>query len=164
MIQLSLSDSILKQENILNSHWLYKKKNLNESPLGMFGFVYMITNNDTGKMYIGRKYFHSTRRTKVAGKKRRKIVRKDSNWREYTGSSKKLNADILKMGKNKFKFEILVMGETKGQVNYLEENIHHKFHVVSRSKFYNDCVGPRRFGNVRLSESILSEIDSIKVV
>lgn len=146
------------------SHWLYKKRKIKESPLGMFGFVYMITNKETGKMYIGRKYFYSTRRVKVAGKKRRKVVKKDSNWREYTGSSKPLNADIKKMGIKKFKFEILVMGETKGQVNYLEENIHHRLHVVSRSKFYNDCVGPRRFGNVKLSESILKEIDGIKVV
>ena len=50
-------------------------------------------------MYIGRKYFGTTRRVKVKGKKRRKVIRKDSNWRDYTGSSKILNSDIEKLGK-----------------------------------------------------------------
>ena len=108
------------------SHWLYKGKSLTDTPENYFGFVYLITNLKSGKKYIGRKYFGTTRRVKVAGKKRRKVVRKDSNWKEYTGSSKILNADIEKLGKKNFKFEILILGETKGQVNYLEENLHHR--------------------------------------
>ena len=64
------------------SHWLYKGEQLLESPENYFGFVYLITNLKSGKKYIGRKYFGTTRRVKVAGKKRRKVVRKDSNWRE----------------------------------------------------------------------------------
>tara|TARA_B110000238_G_C15943253_1_gene359931 strand:- start:407 stop:751 length:345 start_codon:yes stop_codon:yes gene_type:complete len=114
-------------------------------------------------MYIGRKYFVSKRRKKVKGKKRRTIVRTETDWSTYTGSSKTLNKDIAKTGKDKFKFEILVLGETRGQVNYLEENIHHKFHVVARDKFYNDCIGPRRFANVRLSEEVFKSINKLKL-
>ena len=144
------------------SHWLYKSEQLLESPENYFGFVYIITNTISDRKYIGRKYFGSTRRVKVAGKKRRKIIRKDSNWREYTGSSKSLNKDIEILGKNKFKFEILVMGETKGQVNYLEENIHHRFHVSSKEEFYNDCIGPRRFARVKFHTDIEKQINEIK--
>ncbi len=143
------------------SHWLYKNKVLDEAPEGYFGFVYSITNNDTGKQYIGRKYFGSTRRVKVKGKTRRKVVRKDSNWKEYTGSSKELNQDIKQLGKLHFKFIILILGKTKGQVNYLEENLHHRFHVASNELFYNDCIGPRRFGNVKIdidTKQIIKEI------
>jgi len=89
------------------SHWLYKGKPIKEAPENEFGFVYLITNLKSGKKYIGRKYFGTTRRVKVKGKKRRKIIRKDSNWREYTGSSKSLNKDIEKLGKKNFKFEKL---------------------------------------------------------
>ena len=162
MIHLLLSSSILKKETTL-SHWLYKGKPLTEVPQKQFGFVYLITNLNSSQMYIGRKYFESKRRKKVKGKKRRTIVRTETDWSTYTGSSKTLNKDIAKTGKDKFKFEILVLGETRGQVNYLEENIHHKFHVVARDKFYNDCIGPRRFANVRLSEEVFKSINKLKL-
>ena len=145
------------------SHWLYKNKVLNEAPEGYFGFVYLITNIKSGKKYIGRKYFGTTRRIKVVGKKRRKVIRKDSNWRDYTGSSKDLNQDIKELGMWQFRFEILILGKTKGQVNYLEENIHHRFHVASSGEFYNDCIGPRRFANVRLDENVYDIIKNIVV-
>ena len=145
------------------SHWLYKNKVLNEAPKDYFGFVYLITNLKSKRKYIGRKYFGTTRRVKVAGKKRRKVIRKDSNWKEYTGSSRELNQDIKDLGMLQFRFEILILGKTKGQVNYLEENIHHRFHVASSSEFYNDCIGPRRFANVRLDENVHDIIKNIVV-
>tara|TARA_R100000664_G_C2699106_1_gene100140 strand:+ start:264 stop:704 length:441 start_codon:yes stop_codon:yes gene_type:complete len=145
------------------SHWLYKNKTLEEAPEGYFGFVYLITNLKTGRKYIGRKYFGTTRRVKVAGKKRRKVIRKDSNWKDYTGSSKELNQDIQTLGMWQFRFEILILGKTKGQVNYLEENIHHRFHVASSGEFYNDCIGPRRFANVKLDETVHDIIKNIVV-
>ena len=145
------------------SHWLYKNKTLKEAPEGYFGFVYLITNIKSGRKYIGRKYFGTTRRVKVAGKKRRKVIRKDSNWKEYTGSSKELNQDIKTLGMLHFRFEILILGKTKGQVNYLEENIHHRFHVASSYEFYNDCIGPRRFANVKLDEDVHDIIKNIVV-
>ena len=145
------------------SHWLYKGKLLEEAPEEYFGFVYLIKNKKTGKKYIGRKYFGTTRRVKVKGKKRRKVIRKESDWSTYQGSSKALINDIKKIGKSNFEFSILIMGETKGQVNYLEENIHHRFHVSSSYEFYNDCIGPRRFANVKLDEGVYDIIKNIVV-
>ena len=127
MIQHLLQDLILKKM----SHWLYKGKILEEAPDNYFGFVYLITNIKSGKKYIGRKYFGTTRRVKVAGKKRRKV-------------------------------EILIMGETKGQVNYLEENIHHRYHVSIKEDFYNDCIGPRRFAKVKFTDETERKINEIK--
>jgi len=143
------------------SHWLYQGKELLEAPEGYFGFVYLITNLKSDKKYIGRKYFGSTRRVKVKGKTRRKVVRKDSNWADYTGSSIQLNKDINTLGKLHFRFEILILGNTKGQVNYLEENIHHRFHVSSNDNYYNDCIGPRRFSNVKINNNIKEIITEI---
>ena len=62
-----------------------------------------------------------------------------------------------------FSFKILILGKTKGQVNYLEENIHHRYHVASSGEFYNDCIGPRRFANVRLDEEVTNIIKDIVV-
>ncbi len=142
------------------SHWLYENKIVTEAPDNFFGFVYLITNLKNGKKYIGRKYFGTSRRVKVAGKKRRKVIRKDSNWREYTGSSKTLLADIDKIGKKNFKFNILAYGKTKGEVNYIEENIHHRLHVSCDDSYYNDCIGPRRFANVKLQDSTRNFLDN----
>tara|TARA_R110001599_G_scaffold67850_3_gene191322 strand:+ start:8074 stop:8520 length:447 start_codon:yes stop_codon:yes gene_type:complete len=134
------------------SHWKYKGKYLRDVPEGFFGFVYLITNTINGRKYIGRKYFGTSRRVKVKGKTRRKIVRKESDWRSYVGSSKTVTADIEKFDISKFKFEILFLGETKGQVNYMEENIQHKSDVMIRSDYYNDCVGSRKFVSVKFTD------------
>jgi len=144
------------------SHWLYKNKKIEEAPEGAFGFVYLITNIKTDKMYIGRKYFGKTRRVKKKGSKRRRVIRKDSDWRTYIGSSKLLQEHIKKE-KSNFKFEILAFGKTKGQVNYIEENLHHKFHVSVSDKFYNDCIGPRRFARVSLDKFTIGVLNKVKI-
>tara|TARA_B110000858_G_scaffold180034_1_gene217276 strand:+ start:1616 stop:2053 length:438 start_codon:yes stop_codon:yes gene_type:complete len=144
------------------SHWLYNNTIIEEAPTGSFGFVYLITNIKSGKMYIGRKYLGKTRRVKQKGKSRRKVIRKDSDWRTYIGSSKTLQEHINK-NKSNFQFKILAFGKTKGQVNYMEENLHHKFHVVHSKEFYNDCIGPRRFARVNLDKEVISIINKIQL-
>lgn len=145
----------------MTSHWLYQGKILQEVPESYYGFVYQITNTITDKKYIGRKYFGKTRRIKKKGKARRTVKRTESDWRTYTGSSKQLNQDIVKHGMSKFKFEILIMAKTKGQVNYLEENIQHRKQVILRDDYYNDCIGSRKWLSVKLppdiSKKLLSE-------
>lgn len=145
----------------MTSHWLYKGKILQEVPAGQFGFVYEITNKLTDKKYIGRKYFGKTRRVKKKGQTRRTVKRTESDWRTYTGSSKQLNKDIAKHGKSKFTFEIVIVAKTKGQVNYLEENIQHRRQVILREDYYNDCIGSRKWLSVKIppeiSKKLLSE-------
>ena len=59
-----------------------------------FGFTYKITCSVNNKWYIGSKFF----RVKCGQKGK---YRKE-DWLDYTGSSKTLNADITKYGKDKF--------------------------------------------------------------
>ena len=84
------------------------------------GFIYRISNTITGQQYIGKKAFHSVTRRKVKGKKNRKVTKKESKWREYTGSSTYLNADIEKYGKENFLFEIESLHQTKASLYYAE--------------------------------------------
>ena len=144
------------------SHWLYKNKILKEAPEKAFGFVYKITNTTNGKMYIGRKYFEKKRRVKKKGQSRRKVIRKSSDWQTYTSSSKPLNETISKLGKSKFKFEIIEFGYTKGQVNYLEENIQHRLQVIFDDRYYNDCIGSRKWLSVKFDnkqkQQLLSQV------
>jgi len=134
------------------SHWKYKGKTFEVVPEEFLGFVYLITNTISDRKYIGRKYFGTTRRVKVKGKTRRKVIRKESDWRSYVGSSKSVLADVLSVGISNFKFEILFLGETRGQVNYMEENLQHKANVMTRTDYYNDCVGSRKFVSVKFTD------------
>ena len=79
----------MTKDTIVND-WMFNGEPLLEAPDGMAGFVYLLTNKETGKKYIGRKYFNSIR--KVKGKRNR--VRKESDWREYYSSSKIIKEEV----------------------------------------------------------------------
>ena len=91
-----------------------------------FGFVYRITNLQTGKQYIGRKYF--TQRRKPRGGKRR--VTSESDWKKYYGSSPELKEDVKRCGKSIFRREIISLHKTLGKTNYAE----------TRQLFLNDVL------------------------
>jgi hypothetical protein len=74
------------------------------------GFVYLITNILTGRMYVGRKYTTS----KIKG---REI---ESNWQTYYGSCKALTADIAEFGREHFSRQIIQIYPTRSEVNYAE--------------------------------------------
>ena len=82
----------------------------------LYGFVYRITNLQSGKQYIGRKYFWSFR--KPRGKSRR--VKSESDWKRYYGSSKELADDVATQGKISFKRDILSLHKSKGLTNFEE--------------------------------------------
>jgi len=97
--------------------WIFKGSVFDSDDIGdHYGFVYRITNNTTGKSYIGRKYFVQKRKPK--GGKRR--VTSESNWKQYYGSSDELKRDIRRDGKDSFKREILSLHTTLGRTNYEE--------------------------------------------
>ena len=81
-----------------------------------FGFVYHIHCNETGRSYIGRKYFWSFR--KPPGKSRR--VRTESDWKRYYGSCPELKEDVDKYGKEFFDRKIISLHKTKGKCNFEE--------------------------------------------
>ena len=113
MTQLTKKDSAIDYEN----PWIYKGTNFTTDNIGdFFGFVYRITNIQTGRIYIGRKYFWSKRKPK--GGKRR--VTKESDWKRYYGSSDRLKSDVKEYGKQNFSREILSLHKTVGKTNYEE--------------------------------------------
>ena len=129
-------------------HW---EPDLDFSIDDYFGFVYKITNTQTQRSYIGRKQFHSYTRKKIKGKKNRKKIVRESDWRTYTGSSDILNEDIQRMGKDKFTFTILKLCVTKRDLGYTEtwyqmteSVLDSKFPDGSR-KYYNNNIMSRWF-------------------
>ena len=105
------------EEGVYENPWLYEGKPFTSDDIGeFFGFVYRITNLQSGKQYIGRKYF--TQRRKPRGGKRR--VTSESDWKKYYGSSDELKADRKLLGNDLFKREIISLHSTLGKVNYEE--------------------------------------------
>ena len=97
--------------------WHYKGTAFTSDDIGdFFGYVYRITNIQSGRQYIGRKYFYQKRKPK--GGKRR--ITSESDWKRYYGSSDELKQDVREYGKDKFKREIISLHETLGKVNYEE--------------------------------------------
>lgn len=112
-------------------------------PANWFGFVYRIIDNTNGMHYIGKKQFMSVNRKSVINQKRKKVIRKASNWTKYTGSSDYLNNAIKEKGKENFTFIIESLHETKGSLFYAEIETQ-IFEDVLRAKFED---GTRRFYN-----------------
>ena len=104
-------------EGVYENAWEYKGTTFTSDDIGdQFGYVYCITNLQSGKKYIGRKYFWSKR--KPRGGKRR--VTSESDWKRYYGSSDELKSDRKVFGNEIFKREIISLHKTKGKVNFEE--------------------------------------------
>jgi hypothetical protein len=99
--------------------WYYNGQEFDESLVdGHYGFIYLITNTENGRRYIGRKFFTKAHSRTVKGK--RKKSRVPSDWMDYWGSSEELLADIESMGKDKFRREIIRLCQTLGECKYQE--------------------------------------------
>jgi len=130
-------------------HWIVDI----EQPEDAFGFIYEITNLTNGKIYIGKKQFFFKRRKPLRkGKKNRVVVVKDSDWKEYTGSNNDLNADIKRLGKDKFRFKILRFCEGKWDLSYYEIAEQIARGVLLSENYYNGIINCR-LGRVKKVKS-----------
>ena len=119
------------------SHWLQFETDEPFIPnLKKFGFVYLIINTQNGKGYVGCKQYY-------IGKAKTK-----SKWESYMGSSKYLKADIKKIGKKHFRFEVIAEYINKRSLRYYEMYYQVKWSVLTaviegtdEPAFYNSYVG-----------------------
>lgn len=126
--------------------WKLGRKCLKEPPDGYYGFVYCITRIDTGRIYIGKKAFTHRKKTKLSKRarkatgKRVSIGTKDSGWLDYYGSSVELKEEVDKVGKSKYKREILYLCSNKAELTFYEGKAmydHRVFFVDSYNKWFS---------------------------
>ncbi|MAK54861.1 MAG: hypothetical protein CML17_03295 [Pusillimonas sp.] len=123
-----------------NGHWDI----IQDMPEDPFGFIYEITNTLNNKSYIGKKQMvRKIKRKPLKGKKRKRIDYIESDWKTYTGSSDVLNEDIKKLGKDKFKFNILLFCNSKFELSYYEAKIQFEKDVLLNEKYYNGIINCR---------------------
>jgi len=101
-----------------------------------FGFVYVITNTQSNKSYVGCKQYY-------VGKSK-----KQSKWQTYIGSSKYLKEDIKKIGKEHFIFKVIAEYKNKRSLRYYEMYYQVKWNVLTATiegsdepAYYNSYVG-----------------------
>jgi hypothetical protein len=126
----------------MKNDWTHNGERFTSDDIGDFyGYVYRITNLVNGHDYVGRKYFNTVRKLKpLMGFKRKRKVIKETDWKEYWGSSKRLLEDIEKHGKHNFKREIICLCDTRGQTNYMEAKIQFEEDVLIKENNYNGII------------------------
>jgi hypothetical protein len=134
--------------------WLYENTQIDSLPEDCVGFVYLITNNVTGRRYIGKKLakFSKTSykvvKLKNGNKKRKKIRSKiESDWQLYYGSNDQLNQDILALGADNFTREILFYCRSKAACSYIEAREQFKNQVLESDDWYNGQISVRVHGS-----------------
>ena len=122
--------------------WVYNDKEFNETPDEFQGFVYMVTEKDTGKKYIGKKFFWKPKILPITKTRKRRVrTRAESDWREYYGSNKEVQSLVESKGKDNYKREILRLCRTKGECSYYEAKLQFQYDVLLSDEFYNEFIG-----------------------
>lgn len=99
--------------------WIYNGEPFTSEMIGDYqGFVYEITDLQTNRKYIGKKFFYSMRQKLVKGKKKR--IKSESDWKEYWSSSKQVKDIVESKGKQNLRREILKLCKKKSACNYWE--------------------------------------------
>lgn len=130
---------------------------IEQVPEGAMGFVYLLTNLETGRRYIGKKYLYSERKTKLGKKevaalenkrlKKWKMVKKESEWLNYASSSEEIKKEIAEGVQ--FSKIILQWTYSKMETYYLEVKLQFKNDVLESDEWYNKNIASKWFkGNI----------------
>ncbi len=121
-------------------HWQFN----GDWPDNCFGFIYQITNNSSGKKYIGKKQVRKIiKRPPLKGKKNKRHILTESDWKNYTGSCNELNDEINVHGKGDFTFTILRLCYNKWELAYYEAELQFKLGVLLSDEYYNGIINCR---------------------
>ena len=144
--------------------WLFENTQVEILPEDCVGFVYLITNNSTGRQYIGKKLAKFSRTTyrvvklKNGKKKRKKIKGKiESDWQTYYGSNIELNQDIERLGAGNFTREILYYCRSKAECSYIEAREQFSRRVLESDDYYNGHIQVRVHGSHIIKRKINNE-------
>ena len=136
--------------------WTYEGNEIDQIPDDYEGFVYLITNTTTGQKYIGKKLAKfKTTKPPLKGKKNKRRGTKESDWREYYGSSDRLNADVAALGADKFTREILYLCKGRGEMSYIEAREQFDRRVLETDDYYNGIINVRVGGSDKLKQALL---------
>jgi hypothetical protein len=136
--------------------WMYQGKPVKEISEEYEGFVYLITNLTNNKKYVGKKLAKfKTTKPPLKGKKNKRRGYKESDWREYWGSSDRLNEDIKVLGEQNFSREILYFCKSRAEMSYIEAREQFDRRVLETDDYYNGIINVRVGGSDKLRKALL---------
>ena len=135
--------------------WYYKDKEITELPDNCEAFVYLITNLTNDMKYVGKKLAKfKTTKPPLKGRKNKRRGTKESDWKTYWGSSDHLNNDVIELGEENFRREILYFCPTRGVASYLEAREQFERRVLETDNYYNGIINVRVGGSKILKETL----------
>ena len=138
--------------------WTYEGKTIDSIPDEYEGFVYLITNKTNGQKYIGKKLAKfKTTKPPLKGKKNKRRGFKESDWREYWGSSDRLNEDVKNLGEENFTREILYFCKSRAEMSYIEAREQFDRRVLETDEYYNGIINVRVGGSSKLRQALLEQ-------
>lgn len=125
--------------------WTYEGREIDDDDITEYvAFCYLIENTVTNRKYIGKKKLsRKISKPPLKGKKKRRISKAPSDWKTYYGSSDELNADVEKLGANKFKRTILHLCKTVGESSWFEAKEQFARDALISSEYYNNWISVR---------------------
>lgn len=122
--------------------WYYEDREFTETPEQYQGFVYIITELDTGKKYIGKKFFWKPKTLPITKTRKRRVkTRVESDWRDYYGSSAAVQLLIEEKGVDNYRRDVVYLCKTKGECSYYEAKLQFEHDVLLRDDYYNEFIG-----------------------
>jgi hypothetical protein len=121
--------------------WSYENNNIPADLSEYIGFVYLITNLQTNRKYIGKKLLKFKKVKTIKGKKKKILV--ESDWRTYWGSNDELKNDVKELGEINFKREVLIFCKSKGELSYFELKEQIVQGALESDEYYNSWIMAR---------------------
>tara|TARA_B100000900_G_C20578776_1_gene716532 strand:- start:212 stop:661 length:450 start_codon:yes stop_codon:yes gene_type:complete len=138
--------------------WTYQGTQVDSIPDEYEGFVYLITNTTSGQKYVGKKLAKfKTTKPPLKGKKNKRRGYKESDWQDYWGSSDRLQADVDKLGPEKFTREILHFCKSRAEMSYIEAREQFDRRVLETDEYYNGIINVRVGGSDKLKKALLEK-------
>lgn len=145
------------------SDWIYNGKvieSLDDMPDNVFGFIYRVTHKPTGRKYLGRKQLIYERKRKIGKRETKRLkeekkeagedhwwivpkykyIKKESDWKDYYGSSDEVQELLEQDGEDSFERNILCYGFSKKQLNYLETKYLFTEEVLEKDEYINSNI------------------------
>ena len=117
-----------------------------------YGYVYLTTNLETNRQYIGKKIFKHTQNKKLGKKElaalptqrgrvpsKKKIV-KESDWKTYYGSADEVKQWVKTIPTDKLTRVVLRLCKTKISLSYYEVKYQMIYGVLENEEWCNDSI------------------------